>query len=128
MTSRTSLPARLLAPEPGWTTEADVVVVGSGIAGLTVARCTARAAGLRVLLVTKALLEAGSTRWAQGGIAAALGEGDTRAAPARHARRRRRALRRGRRARPRHRGARCRARADRSAAPASTTTRTASCR
>ena len=28
---------RLLAPEPGWTTTADVVVVGSGVAGLTVA-------------------------------------------------------------------------------------------
>jgi L-aspartate oxidase len=70
------LPARLLAPEPGWTTTADVVVVGSGIAGLTVA-LTARARGLQVLLVTKALLESGSTRWAQGGIAAALGEGDT---------------------------------------------------
>ncbi len=76
MTRRLPLPARLLAPAPGWTTSADVVVVGSGIAGLTVA-LGARAAGLRVLLVTKALLEAGSTRWAQGGIAAALGPGDT---------------------------------------------------
>ncbi len=76
MSGRYALPARLLAPEPGWVAETDVVVVGSGIAGLTVA-LTARAAGHRVLLVTKALLEAGSTRWAQGGIAAALGEGDT---------------------------------------------------
>jgi L-aspartate oxidase len=73
---RYTLPSRLLAPDPGWRTRADVVVVGSGIAGLTVA-LTARSAGLSVLLVTKALLEAGSTRWAQGGIAAALGEGDT---------------------------------------------------
>ncbi|MFC6344354.1 FAD-binding protein, partial [Nocardioides hankookensis] len=31
------VPGRLLAPEPGWTTTADVVVVGSGIAGLTAA-------------------------------------------------------------------------------------------
>ncbi|HET9900304.1 MAG TPA: L-aspartate oxidase [Actinomycetes bacterium] len=69
------LPQRLLAPEPGWTTYADVVVVGSGVAGLTAA-LEARVAG-RVLLVTKALLDAGSTRWAQGGIAAALGPGDT---------------------------------------------------
>ena len=69
------LPQLLLAPEPGWTTYADVVVVGSGVAGLTAA-LEARAAG-RVLLVTKALLDAGSTRWAQGGIAAALGPGDT---------------------------------------------------
>ncbi|MFE6102514.1 L-aspartate oxidase [Streptomyces laurentii] len=67
---------RLHAPAPGWTVDADVVVVGSGVAGLTAAlRCTA--AGLRTVVVTKALLDAGSTRWAQGGIAAALGEGDS---------------------------------------------------
>jgi len=76
VTLRLPLPSRLRAPEPGWTTSADVIVVGSGIAGLTVA-LDARAAGHSVLLVTKALLEAGSTRWAQGGIAAALGEGDS---------------------------------------------------
>jgi L-aspartate oxidase len=70
--SRTS---RLLAPEPGWTAYADTVVVGSGIAGLTAA-LAARHAG-SVLLVTKAQLADGSTRWAQGGIAAALGRGDT---------------------------------------------------
>jgi L-aspartate oxidase len=51
------------------------VVVGSGIAGLTAA-LHARSAG-RVMLVTKALLDAGSTRWAQGGIAAALAPGDS---------------------------------------------------
>ncbi|MEY9874053.1 L-aspartate oxidase [Streptacidiphilus sp. MAP12-33] len=67
---------RLAAPAPGWTTTTDVVVVGSGIAGLTTA-LRVRAAGLRVLVVTKAMLDDGSTRWAQGGIAAALGEGDT---------------------------------------------------
>lgn len=67
---------RLQAPAPGWSIDADVVVVGSGVAGLTAAlRCTA--AGLRTVVVTKALLDDGSTRWAQGGIAAALGEGDT---------------------------------------------------
>ncbi|PRH77180.1 L-aspartate oxidase [Streptomyces solincola] len=67
---------RLNAPAPGWAIEADVVVVGSGVAGLTAAlRCTA--AGLRTVVVTKARLDDGSTRWAQGGIAAALGEGDT---------------------------------------------------
>ncbi|MBI0294452.1 L-aspartate oxidase [Streptomyces sp. PRKS01-29] len=66
----------LRAPAPGWATEADVVVVGSGVAGLTAAlRCAA--AGARVTVVTKARLDDGSTRWAQGGIAAALGEGDT---------------------------------------------------
>nr|WP_077970518.1 L-aspartate oxidase [Streptomyces tsukubensis] len=71
---------RLPAPPPGWSHEADVVVVGSGVAGLTAAlRCSA--AGLRTVVVTKARLDDGSTRWAQGGIAAALGEGDT---PAQH--------------------------------------------
>ena len=72
-----SLPVRLAAPEPGWTIDTDVVVVGSGIAGLTTALHIARQSTLRVLLVTKDVLAAGSTRWAQGGIAAALGAGDT---------------------------------------------------
>ncbi|MFF8505359.1 L-aspartate oxidase [Streptomyces anulatus] len=67
---------RLTAPAPGWAIDADVVVVGSGVAGLTAAlRCAA--AGLDTVVVTKARLDDGSTRWAQGGIAAALGEGDT---------------------------------------------------
>jgi L-aspartate oxidase len=66
-----SLPRRLRSDKPGWVRTTDVVVVGSGIAGLTAA-LHARASGARVLLVTKALLDAGSTRWAQGGIAAAL--------------------------------------------------------
>ncbi|MFJ8166097.1 L-aspartate oxidase [Streptomyces sp. NPDC096136] len=67
---------RLHAPAPGWAVDADVVVVGSGIAGLTAAlRCAA--AGRRTVVVTKARLDDGSTRWAQGGVAAALGEGDT---------------------------------------------------
>jgi L-aspartate oxidase len=70
-----TLPRRLAAPAPGWTTQADVVVVGSGIAGLTVA-LQARKAG-RVLLVTKTRLDAGSTAWAQGGIAAALDPEDS---------------------------------------------------
>ncbi|MDQ1701463.1 MAG: L-aspartate oxidase, partial [Frankiaceae bacterium] len=69
------LPRRLTAPAPGWTTSYDVVVVGSGIAGLTVALHAADVG--RVLVVTKDVLAAGSTRWAQGGIAAALAEDDT---------------------------------------------------
>lgn len=71
------LPARLTAPPPGWTTYADVVVVGSGIAGLTAALRLREAQVGSVLVVTKDELSAGSTRWAQGGIAAALGPGDT---------------------------------------------------
>jgi L-aspartate oxidase len=55
-----------------------VVVVGSGIAGVTAALSTHSALpDSNVLLVTKSLLDDGSTRWAQGGIAAALGPGDT---------------------------------------------------
>ncbi len=72
------LPQRLRAPDPGWTTRADVVVVGSGIAGLTAAlRIHAEDPSLSLLVVTKDVLNAGSTQWAQGGIAAALGPGDT---------------------------------------------------
>src|SRR4051794_22364976 len=74
------VPGRLVAPEPGWTTTADVVVVGSGIAGLTAA-LRLRGQVEKILVVTKDVLAAGSTQWAQGGIAAALGPGDT---PAEH--------------------------------------------
>ena len=74
------LPRRLTAAEPGWTARADVIVVGSGIAGLTAA-LRARRLGRTVLMVTKATVDAGSTRWAQGGIAAALSEEDS---PAEH--------------------------------------------
>ncbi|GHJ34694.1 L-aspartate oxidase [Streptomyces sp. TS71-3] len=74
--SRPAAGIRLHAPAPGWSQTADVVVVGSGVAGLTAAlRCSA--AGLDTVVVTKASLDDGSTRWAQGGIAAALGDGDT---------------------------------------------------
>jgi L-aspartate oxidase len=72
------VPERLEAPAAGWTEQADVVVVGSGIAGLTAAlRIHASVPGSRVLVVTKDLLSAGATTWAQGGIAAALDPEDT---------------------------------------------------
>ncbi|HWJ08001.1 MAG TPA: L-aspartate oxidase [Nocardioides sp.] len=76
MPEHLSLPGRLTAPAPGWTTRADVVIVGSGIAGLTAA-LRLRAHVDKVLVVTKDVLSAGSTQWAQGGIAAALGPEDT---------------------------------------------------
>jgi len=71
-----SIPARLTAPEPGWVTSADVIVVGSGIAGLTAA-LRLRQRVDRVLLVTKTVLPEGSTQWAQGGIAVALDPADS---------------------------------------------------
>jgi len=67
---------RLTAPEPGWTITADVIVVGSGIAGLSAA-LELREKVDRVLVVTKGVLSSGSTVWAQGGIAAALDPEDT---------------------------------------------------
>jgi L-aspartate oxidase len=70
------LPGRLVAPDPGWETSADVIVVGSGIAGLTTA-LRLRQRVDRVLLVTKTVLSEGSTQWAQGGIAAALHPSDS---------------------------------------------------
>ena len=67
--------SRLRAAAPGWETSADVVVVGSGVAGLTAALHATRAGS--VLLVTKVLVDDGSTRWAQGGVAAALAPDDS---------------------------------------------------
>ncbi|MBU6362954.1 MAG: L-aspartate oxidase [Acidobacteria bacterium] len=52
-----------------------VVVVGSGLAGLSAALRIA--AHREVVIVTKGALGDGSSSWAQGGIAAALGPGDT---------------------------------------------------
>lgn len=49
----------------------DVLVVGSGVAGLSAAVRAARA-GLSVGVVSKAALDQATTRWAQGGVAAAL--------------------------------------------------------
>ena len=74
-----TLPRRLASEPPGWVREVDVVVVGSGVAGLTAAlECRERMGpGSRVMVVTKDVVAAGSTRWAQGGIASVQAEGDT---------------------------------------------------
>ncbi len=53
----------------------DIVIVGSGAAGLTAAISLAETH--RVLVLAKGNLSQGSTAWAQGGIAAVLDEGDT---------------------------------------------------
>ncbi|MFC7535449.1 L-aspartate oxidase [Actinoplanes sp. GCM10030250] len=71
-----ALPRRLAAAEPGWSETTDVLVVGSGIAGLTAA-LHLREHGLHVTVVTKVNIDDGSTRWAQGGIAGVLDPLDT---------------------------------------------------
>jgi L-aspartate oxidase len=59
----------------GWTRTTQVVVVGSGAAGLMTAVALADA-GRAVTVVTKGALGDGSTAWAQGGLAAVLGPDD----------------------------------------------------
>ena len=54
---------------------ADVIIIGSGAAGLTAA--LALADKVKVLVLAKGELTGGSTAWAQGGIAAVLDAGDT---------------------------------------------------
>jgi L-aspartate oxidase len=53
-----------------WAAGVDLLVVGSGVAGLTAA-LQASSLGLRTLVVTKGEAGDGNTRWAQGGIATA---------------------------------------------------------
>ncbi|UDY34452.1 L-aspartate oxidase [Dermatobacter hominis] len=52
--------------------ELDLLVLGSGVAGLSAAVRAASEHGLRTGVLTKGLLEQTTTRWAQGGVAAAL--------------------------------------------------------
>ena len=51
----------------------DLLVLGSGVAGLSAA-VRAATSGLRVGVLTKGELEQSATRWAQGGVAAVLGD------------------------------------------------------
>ena len=57
------------------THSADILIIGSGAAGLTAALNLADR--FKVTVVAKGALNEGSTAWAQGGIAAVLEEGDT---------------------------------------------------
>jgi L-aspartate oxidase len=54
----------------------DLLVLGSGVAGLSAAVRAAESHGMRVGVLTKAELHQATTRWAQGGIAAVLGGAD----------------------------------------------------
>ncbi|MFI9510905.1 L-aspartate oxidase [Nocardia sp. NPDC052566] len=60
----------------GWEAEADLVVIGGGVAGLTAAR-TASLRGLRVLTLSKGGPNDTSTQYAQGGIAVVAPDGDS---------------------------------------------------
>ena len=57
------------------TTTYDVVIIGSGAAGLTAAINLAQ--DRKVVVLAKGALDGGSTNWAQGGIAAVLDAGDS---------------------------------------------------
>ena len=70
-----NLPTQLAAPAVSWTREVDVVVLGSGAAGLAAALAARPVRD--VLIITKDTLDAGSTAWAQGGLAAVLDPADT---------------------------------------------------
>ncbi|RDI65410.1 L-aspartate oxidase [Nocardia pseudobrasiliensis] len=61
---------------PVWEAEADLVVIGGGVAGLTAAR-TAALRGLRVLTLSKGGPADTSTQYAQGGIAVVAPQGDS---------------------------------------------------
>jgi L-aspartate oxidase len=69
------IPLRLAAPAPTWERDVDVVVLGSGAAGLAAALAVRPVRS--VLIVTKDVLNAGSTAWAQGGLAGVLDPTDS---------------------------------------------------
>ncbi len=70
--SETPLPSQR---QRGCSLTYDVVVIGSGLAGLTVALRVA--ASRKVALITKRALGEGASAWAQGGIAAVMAQDDS---------------------------------------------------
>ena len=60
-----------MSVDPGGA-ELDLLVLGSGVAGLSAAVRAAASPGMRVGVLTKAALDQAATRWAQGGVAAVL--------------------------------------------------------
>ena len=75
MSANNRVPQQLAAPEPTWSVETDIVILGSGAAGLSAALAARPVRD--VLLITKDTLDAGSTNWAQGGLAAVLDPNDS---------------------------------------------------
>ncbi len=69
------VPLQLAAPAVTWQRDVDVLVLGSGAAGLAAA--IAARPVRSVLIVTKDTLDAGSTAWAQGGLAGVLDPADS---------------------------------------------------
>lgn len=69
------VPRHLSAPPVTWTRDVDVVVLGSGAAGLSAALAARPVRS--ALVVTKDTLDAGSTAWAQGGLAGVLDPQDS---------------------------------------------------
>jgi L-aspartate oxidase len=68
-------PQALAAPPPTWHRDVDIVVLGSGAAGLSAA--LAARPVRTALIITKDTLDAGSTAWAQGGLAGVLDPKDS---------------------------------------------------
>ncbi len=68
---------------PDWEATTDVVVVGTGVAGLT---CALGLTGPRVLVVTKGAPDEANTSWAQGGVAVVRDERDPGDSVAAHVR------------------------------------------
>jgi L-aspartate oxidase len=66
---------RLMTRTPAVPSKAPVVIVGAGLAGLTVALHVAQSHP--VVVLAKRELEEGATAWAQGGIVGVLGEDDS---------------------------------------------------